>query len=162
MTRVLVYLDNPPASDVRLVERVLCARRAADRISPLCSSVLESPDSVAAVRSELATVRFPGSLCIVETPLRSDEGCDQQEALRAAMAHEEAKRFLAEGPRDGQRPIWTATALPWCWAVSVRFEEGIPPGIGFLVDRTTRQVMPHRWIDVMAAVEEATRSVESK
>lgn len=154
MTRILLYpLGRLTASDARLIERVLGVRPVTGDILPLCSPELSSQEAAAEVRAALAAARFPGDLHVVETAQHSDEGCERQEALRAAREHEEAKQWVKEHQAEDRPVSWSVHALPWCWAVIVRSDQGIPPGIGFLVDRTTRQVIPHRLVDVLDAIE---------
>lgn len=158
MTRILLYpLGRLTASDARLIERVLGVRPVSGDILPLCSPELSSQEAAAEVRAGLAAARFPGDLYVVETAQASHEGCEEAEALRAAREHEEAKELVERLGAEARPVFWSVHELPWCWGVIVRSDQGIPPGIGFLVDRTTRQVIPHRLIDVLDAIESGAR-----
>jgi hypothetical protein len=154
MKRVIVYVENPSSSQLRCIRTAIGERNVADSVLPKVSDVIDSESELEGVLKTLAELRGPPDrLAVIVVPSDpSAAAMSAAEATSALTSEASWEEFLREYQTDAQRVELRMKEHPYCWVVSACVPEGgLPPGMGFLIDKFSRTVFPRRLIDVLAS-----------
>lgn len=154
MSYILLYADNPSRSDLRQLQQTLGYEVRIDSVLPALIGPLESDDRARALLAELKrSCSRSGRVAVI-----LDAGGEPARAAKVDVArllvesHSEWKSLLSEYPSSPSlRVRMQFKEHPRCWVVAASVEgQGLPPGLGFIVDKHTGAVMRRRLVDVVS------------
>jgi hypothetical protein len=151
MKHLLIYTEHPSSHDARCLRRVLGEDCRVDSVLPIVSEPIVSEDRLRSMLQALAALS-DGSTVIVapsegETPKMTSE-----EAITLIKSHEAWRKLLHSFQVDPLDVRLEANEHPRCWVIVALAQPiGIPPGIGFIVDKFSGTVFPRRIVDIISS-----------
>lgn len=152
MYYLVAYVLSPSGSYRRALQRVFGAEFRESAL-PVISRPCESFDEAEAKLQEIrhATAIQDDHSILIEPDEENIPAVSEEAALCLLRRHEAWAEFLESfHTREEEVRIQTKEHAR-CWVVvAVVPSGGIPPGVGFVIDKHFERVFPHRYIDVVS------------
>lgn len=158
MKHAVIYLGSGFPSQMRILREALGYTPEWSPVMPIVSRPIADEQELSRIL-ELLDRLTQGSHWDPQIMAQPDENSVPRLTFEAAMvsvrANEALHDFLLERSLDEKDLLVRAADKPRCWLIAVHSPEGgIPPGLGFVVDKHSSIAMSRRWIDVVPLLEE--------
>lgn len=153
MYYLVAYVINPSGSYRRALQRVF-GTEFRESALPVVSQPCESFDEAEAKLQEIRHATAKGwddDAILIEPDEEKIPLVSEEAALCVVRRHEAWAEFLESfHAREEEVRIETKEHAR-CWVVvAVVPSGGIPPGVGFVIDKHSERIFPHRYVDVVS------------
>jgi hypothetical protein len=150
MRHLLVYTDHPSSREARCLRNVLGEDCRVDSVLPIVSEPVGSEDRLRSMLEALAALSERSTVIVApseaETPKMTSD-----EAITLVKSHEAWRELLYSFQVDSLEVRLDANEHSRCWVIMACAQPiGIPPGIGFVVDKFSGTVFPRRIADIIS------------
>jgi len=155
MKQVVIYSEHPSPSQERVLRRALGPNFVWKSVLPLVSELICSEHEL---KAKLDILKGLGDLSAQMTTLTlvqpSDEevpAIPEEEVILALKRSPEWSAFLQQFGTTADTVEFSAKEHSRCWVVAASvLGGGMPPGMGFLVDKFSMSIVPRRFVDVFS------------
>jgi hypothetical protein len=129
--------------------RPIVGRRIEESPYPIVVGTFDSGDELETTLRQLQNLRLDEYL-VVRSEDSPATDLDRDAAIERVKTSEHWEAFLEDFQSTEAEVSLSIREHPFCWIVLAEVKgAGIPPGIGYLVDKQTGRVFPRRFIDIM-------------
>jgi hypothetical protein len=147
MKRILVYIKNPSSADIRRL-RALFGEQLEISSLPIVSGPIDTDLELQSIQDQLSRLSSSSSLGVIIVPEELSP-MTSEEAIRVIKSNDAWKEFLESFGVSSRQIGFQVSDHARYWIVAaIRAGGGIPPGIGFLVDKFSQRVFSRRLVDL--------------
>jgi hypothetical protein len=152
MKHILVYVEHASSCEDDHLKKILGMRLQIDSVLPIVSDPIGDERRVQSILVDLSHLRAAsaGRMSIIVAPRESEiPGMTKEAAVGMLKSQDAWRDFLQSFEVDAVDVKFCLKEHRWCW-VGAAFVSGggIPPGIGFVIDKCSGSVFLRRFADV--------------
>jgi len=152
MKFLVVYASHPSRSTVRSIRRILGSSVDVDSVLPMVSDPIDTDERAHDMLAALRESWTPGrdELAMLQPEDAAIPAMSKDAAIALVQQREEWRELLAGFGASPPGVELEAKEHPRCVVVAVSVATGgIPPGLGFIIDKLSGRVLPRRFVDVV-------------
>lgn len=152
MKQIIVYTFHPSPADVRLLRQALGENHNWDSVLPLASALMDNDAEMERLIEMLRPLTASQHMAVFkQPPIEEIQPLTRAEAIDLIISSELWESFLRDFGVEASEIDFHTSEHPRCWIVAAAIKGGgIPPGVGFIVDKHSRRILSRRYIDLFS------------